>query len=504
MPWTPHRPLPARRRATLLPLLALVLLQACAPVFARSRPAGAAALRATLDSVFADTALTQAHWGVLVRSLDDGEVIYRQNAEKLFVPASNMKLVTGAAALQALGPAYRYRTRVLAAGPVRDGALRGDLIVVGSGDPTLSVRFGGDARAVFRAWADSLRARGIRRVTGNLVGIDSVFDDVPLGRGWAWDDLDAAYSAEISGLQFNEGAIAVRVYAGRAVGDAGVVVLDPPTAYVPVVNQTRTVAAGRAGWLDATREPQGAGLRLRGEVPLGSDALNERFATRNPTAYFVGVLRETLREAGVAVEGAAIDADEWPERATSAAGAAPLFTHASPPLAEILPAYLKPSQNQIAETLLRTLGRELRGEGSSRAGAAAEDSVLRAGGLPTARRLVIADGSGLSRYNLVSPAFLADLLTRMAQGPHAQLWQAALPVAGVDGTLASRLRGTPAERNVHAKTGTLSSVRALSGYLTTAAGERLVFSMLANHHARAAADVDRVVDAALARLAEWR
>ncbi|MFL5382488.1 MAG: D-alanyl-D-alanine carboxypeptidase/D-alanyl-D-alanine-endopeptidase [Longimicrobiaceae bacterium] len=221
-------------------------------------------------------------------------------------------------------------------------------------------------------------------------------------------------------------------------------------------------------------------------------------AIRDNTAYFVTVLRETLIASGIAVGGAAIDQDELPP------GARPtprdtLFVQSSPPLSEILRGFLKPSQNQVGELLLKTEGRVLRGTGTAKAGIAAVDSATRAWGLP-AWRLAQADGSGLSRYNLVAPWFLIGILEHMRRSPNFDVFYSALRIAGVDGTLANRMKNTPLQGNVHAKTGTVSNVRSLSGYLTTAAGEPMVFSMIVNHHTVTSRDADRLAEAALMRL----
>jgi D-alanyl-D-alanine carboxypeptidase/D-alanyl-D-alanine-endopeptidase (penicillin-binding protein 4) len=433
---------------------------------------------------------------VLVRSLRSGEVLYEKNAEKEFVPASNMKLVTASVALEALGPEYRWRTSFLAGGRVTGGVLHGPLVVRGSGDPTLSARFYPDPRAALRAWADSLRAHGITRIEGGIVGVDSAFAPPTLGAGWAWDDLDAYYAAEFGALQFNEGAIDVQVIPSRTVGRPAIVVLGPPTQYVTVDNRTTTAAAGSPVHLDVARDPVGPGIRVSGVVPADTPFVVESVAVRDPTAYFLAVLRETLREAGVAVEGQALPADEWPRERPAES---PIFTYASPPLREVLPGMLKPSQNWIAETLLRTVGRERRGEGSARAAEAVVDSTFRSWGLP-AEDLRLADGSGLSRYDLVTPELLVGILAHMRGSPNWELWYASLPVGGEDGTLRSRMAEPPLRGNVHAKTGTLTGVRSLSCYVTTAAGEPLVFSFLVNNHLRSAAAVDRVVDAAVRRL----
>ena len=484
------------------PALLLALAAACAPARPAAVPApapvpaGQGGIAAALDSIFNDTAFASAHWGVLVRSLESGETLYARNAGRMFVPASNMKIVTAVAALEALGPEYRYRTRVAASGPVRDGVLHGDLVVYGGGDPTISERFHGDVRTVFRGWADSLRAHGVRRVTGAVIGNDDVFDDVPLGRGWAWDDAADSYSAEISGLELNEGFVTVRVAPGPQ--RAAAVTTQPVSdEWVPVIGNVWMAPADSTPRVDIGRADSLSAVTVSGILPADT-AVEQEVSVRNNTRFFASVLRQALLEAGIGIGGQSLDADDDPARGKPASST-PLFTHTSPPLRDILPAFLKPSQNQIGEMLLKTLGRELRGIGSAGAGVTAIDSMAASWGLPR-RLLAQADGSGLSRYNLVAPEFLAALLERETRSPHFQVFAGALPVAGQDGTLRTRMRGTPAEANVRAKTGTLSGVRGLSGYVTTAAGERMVFSMIVNHHTLSSRDADRVAEAALMRI----
>ncbi|HEU0298576.1 MAG TPA: D-alanyl-D-alanine carboxypeptidase/D-alanyl-D-alanine-endopeptidase [Longimicrobium sp.] len=490
-------------RRSLAPLL-LALAAACTPA---ARPAAVPApapapderstVAAALDSIFDDPALAHAHWGVLVRSLDRGETLYARNAGRMFVPASNMKIVTAVAALEALGYDYRYATRVAASGEVRDGVLHGDLIVIGGGDPTISERFHGDVRTVFRAWADSLRAHGVRRITGAVIGNDDVFDDQALGRGWAWDDVESSYSAEVSGLQLNEGFVTVRVAPAPGQRAAAVTTRPVSDEWVPVAGNVWTTAADSAAAVSVSRADSLSAVVVSGTLPADT-AVEREVSVRNNTRFFAAVLRQALLEAGIGVGGRSLDADDDPARGKPARHTV-LFTHTSPPMRDILPAFLKPSQNQIGEILLKTLGAELRGMGTAGAGVAAIDSMVAAWGLPR-RLLSQADGSGLSRYNLVAPAFLVALLEHESRSPLFMVFDGALPLAGREGTLASRMRGTPLESHVRAKTGTLSGVRSLSGYLTTAAGERLVFSMIVNHHTLSARDADRVAEAALARL----
>ncbi|HEX6369652.1 MAG TPA: D-alanyl-D-alanine carboxypeptidase/D-alanyl-D-alanine-endopeptidase [Longimicrobium sp.] len=495
--------MPIRRSA---PALLLALAAACTPARPALSPAPAPtpaaapappAIAAALDSIFNDTAFASAHWGVLVRSLESGETLYARNAGRMFVPASNMKIVTAAGALEALGPEYRYATRVAAAGPVRDGVLHGDLVVIGGGDPTISDRFHGEVRTVFRAWADSLRAHGVRRITGAVIGNDDVFDDVALGRGWAWDDVEDSYSAEVGGLQLNEGFVTVRVAPAPGQRAAAVTTLPASDEWVPVLGSVWMAPADSAPRVRVRRADSLSAVTVSGTLPPDT-VIEAEVSVRNNTRYFASALRQALLEAGIGVGGPSLDGDDDPARGRPESSTV-LFTHTSPPMREILAAFLKPSQNQIGEILLKTLGRELRGLGSAGAGIAAIDSMAVAWGLPR-RLLAQADGSGLSRYNLVAPEFLAALLEREARSPHFAVFYPALPIAARDGTLASRMRGTPAEANVHAKTGTLSGVRSLSGYFTTAAGERMVFSMMVNHHTLSSRDADRVAEAALMRL----
>ncbi|HEX8391451.1 MAG TPA: D-alanyl-D-alanine carboxypeptidase/D-alanyl-D-alanine-endopeptidase [Longimicrobium sp.] len=485
------RPFPALLAAAALGACAPALASGPAPVAAHPRTAVAAAV----DSIFNDTLFAPAQWGVLVRSAETGEAVYARNADKLFVPASNMKIVTAAAALETLGADYRYRTRVAATGPVRGGVLQGDLVVIGSGDPTISERFAGDVRTVFRSWADSLRARGITRITGSVVGDDDRFDDVPFGRGWAWDDLQDSYSAEIGALELNEGFVTVRVQP-RA-GAAPAVTLRPASSSLPVTVTAITGPARSESTLQVTRAASGPGIVVSGAIAADTAFIEEEISLRNNTAHFTAVLRDALVESGIAVGGAAVDADDLSPAARRAA--ADLFTHTSVPLRDILPGFMKPSQNQIGELLLKTMGAELRGAGTAQAGIAVVDSAARAWGLPR-RLLAQADGSGLSRYNLVAPSFLVALLDHERRSPLSSVFYAALPVAGSDGTLRARMQGTPLQGNVHAKTGTLSGVRSLSGYFTTAAGEPMIFSMMVNNHTLSARDADRLAEAALLRL----
>jgi serine-type D-Ala-D-Ala carboxypeptidase/endopeptidase (penicillin-binding protein 4) len=487
----------------LRPLLVLIAFGGCAPVMAGPGAITTTPLAAELDALFDDPWAAHGHWGVLVRSLDTGETLYARNPDRLFVPASNVKLFTGAAVLQTLGPDFRYTTTIAGAGPIRNGVLEGPLVVTGTGDPTFSGRFFDEPRDAFRAWADSLRAHGVTRIAGGIIGVDTAFLDPTLGSGWAWDDLTAGYAAEFGPLQFNEGTVELDLFPSRTELQPALIIITPPTQAVRVINDTRTMPAGSVTALRILHDELGTGIILRGQVAADAEAQRRLVAVGNPTHFFVSILRETLREVGITVEGPALRHTELEATDLTVRDAIPLFTHSSPSLNEILTGMMKPSQNAIAETMLRTVGREMRGQGTAAAGAMVVDSLLTDWQIGDAR-LRLADGSGLSRYNLTSPELVVALLARMDESVYRDVWIESLPLAGRDGTLAGRMRDPPLIEQVRAKTGTLTGVRALSGYLTTRSGERIVFSTFINNHMMTAADIDRVVEAALERIATSR
>jgi len=485
----------------------LVALLLCGCAGRRSEPVGPAVrlpvdrLQTELDQILADPAFTNAHWGVMVQSLDNGQVLYRRNERKLFMPASNMKLVTGAVALAVLGAEYRFRTALSACGTVDEaGTLHGNLIVRGGGDPAISARFsGGDPLAIFRAWSDSLKQLGIGDILGDVVGDDDLFDDVHLGPGWAWDDLDAYYAAEIGALLFNEGAVRFSVTPGDGPNSDAHVVQDPQTDYLRISGRVSTTSDSTGVSLRASRRPFSNDVELSGAIWLGADSTVRSIAPHDPTMYFVTVLTETLRSEGIQIAGRPIDGDSIAEVCDVPVT---LLVHLSPPLGEILGPFLKESQNQIGEMLLRFLGVFDSDEGSTSAGRTMVARTLTAWGIPQ-DSYIQADGSGLSRYNYLAPEAIVRLLRRERQRPEFAVFYDALPIAGVDGTLEGRMRGTMAQGNARAKTGSISNARSLSGYVTTRDGEMLAFSIIANNFDTSIRPVEYVQDLIVERLANF-
>lgn len=476
--------------------LAAIALAGC--TLAGATAAAQGTLSSDLDTIFANPVLARALMAVRVESLTSGRVLYEHNADALVMPASNMKLVTFAVAAERLGWGYRYETRLESAGIVKDGTLTGDLIVTGSGDPSIGSADGGHA-PLFLEWADALSRAGVRRVDGRLIGDDNAFDDDGVGAGWAWDYLSAGYAAPTGALSYNENAAVARISAGAGVGSRTTVALGPPGHGLDLVNDVTTGEAGSTAAVDVQRPLLHRRVTLSGRVPLGGAVVMRTAAIDNPTRYFVDALSLALASRGITVSGGAWDVDDLTSPVNTSARRL-IAAHQSEPLSSLAGYAMKVSQNFYGETILKTMGRVEGRPGSASAGLQRVRETLGTWGIP-ADSMVIVDGSGLSRYNYLTATTLVSVLRHVwmderLRGP----FVAELPVGGRDGSLELRMRNTVLDRNVQAKTGTISNARALSGYLQTAAGDKLVFSMIANNYTAPNAQVDAVVESALARL----
>jgi D-alanyl-D-alanine carboxypeptidase/D-alanyl-D-alanine-endopeptidase (penicillin-binding protein 4) len=486
-------------------VLGILLIAACSTWGGPSQPSPSGervVFQRAVDSMVTQPAFRNANWGILVVDPVRGDTLYSHNAGKLFMPASNQKILTGATALAQLGPNFRFRTQFAANGRLVNGSLRGDLVVIGRGDPTFSDAAFGDAMRPMRAAADSLWSLGVREIAGALVRGGDAFPDSTLGFGWAWDDLDYGYSAGVDELFFNEGIANVTVYAAKSVGGPATV-RTAPARTVPKVGRVSVVTGGmmdpearqpnRISWETDVRGARPA-LNLSGFVKM-RDSATVTVALRNPAQAWLEAFAEALAERGIVLRGNVIS-----EPAVDTVGLTPLFSLASPPLRTVMPLFEKPSQNQIGEILFRTLGLEKSGVGTPDSGRRVVERQLAAWGADTAGHAV-RDGSGLSRHDYVTPETIVKVLNAMRQHAAFSAFYEALPIAGVDGTIASRMRGTPAQGNVHAKTGTVDKARSLSGYVTTPGGHMLVFSFLCNNFTVPNRDVERMQDAILVRLA---
>ncbi len=460
-----------------------------------------ATLTADLDRIFDDPVVARALVGVRVERLAQPGVVYERHATSLVMPASNLKLFTLATAAERLGWDFRFETRLEAAGTVADGVLHGDLVVVGGGDPSISGQDFG-AAPLFAEWSAALSKAGIHRVDGRIVGDDHVFDQATLGAGWAWDYLADGYAAPVGGLNYNENVAIVRAWPSAVPGDPVRVDVSPPGHLLDVVNAIKTGDAKADTTIDLARLPGSARLVVTGTVPAGGKVVTRTAAVDNPTRFFVEALRLALAEHGIGVRGGAWDLDDLPESPSGVRRV--IATRESPTLSALAGYWLKVSQNFYAETYFKMLGHTAGRPGSAEGGRRVISDVLTSWGIP-ADSFVMYDGSGLSRYNYVTAAGIVTLLRHVWDDPKLRgPFVAALPVGGRDGTLSSRMKGTGLDGNVEAKTGTIANVRSLSGYLETASHDKLVFSMIVNHFTAPDAQIDAVVEKALARLVAVR
>jgi len=436
------------------------------------------ALRRALERILDRPAFAPAFWGIEVRSLKTGRVLFARNADKNFRPASTLKLVTTAAILDALGPDARLRTTVETTGRLDGlGRILGDVFLVGRGDPSLfsGPTSGSGAIAPLPELAEALRAAGVRRIEGRVVGHEGAFTGDRRGSDWAWEDLTWSYGAEVSALSLNDNSVDLRLVPGERPGDPAVLEAEPRSSYYAVVSTVATAPAGTKKELTLARDAGGNRIRLAGSLPLG-ETWEGKVALEDPALYAATVFGELLEARGIRVAGAAATSSE-PRPVASRVVAA----HDSPPLVEMLKVVNKESQNLHTEMLLRLLGQRAKGEGSVAMGHEAARAFLARMGVP-GEGWGLEDGSGLSRSDLVSPHGLVALLVAMDRHPYAEAFKESLAVMGVDGTLKDRLRGTPVEGRILAKTGTLKRANALAGYATTPSGERLAFSIVVNNH----------------------
>jgi serine-type D-Ala-D-Ala carboxypeptidase/endopeptidase (penicillin-binding protein 4) len=458
-----------------------------------------AALQHDLDAILAAPALDRGYWGVLVTSLTTGETLFARNARKLMMPASNMKIVTLAAAAERLGWDYTYATTLFAVGDIGSDVLDGDLLVVGSGDPSLT---DAAAQPLFASWAERLRAMGVSAITGRIVGDDRAFEDEPLGMGWSWDDLGDGYAAGVGALQFNEDMVRVTVAPGAQVGDPAIVTTAPASSTLVIRNHLVTAAtAATETPLQMHRLPGSDRLDLFGSVAIGSAPAVHTVSVDKPAMFFVASLRRALIDHGIDVRGPAVDVHDLTDAPRREDGVL-LVSYRSAPLSTLAVRLMKASQNQYAETLLRTVG-AVAGAPTAASGAAATEAVLAGWGLDEGG-LIQRDGSGLSRYNYVTPEALVGILTHVDRDARLRdPFEASLPIAGTDGTLANRMKGTAAEGRARVKSGSMANVRAMSGYVTTEGGERLVFSILANNFEAPPETIVEAEEAIVVRLAQF-
>ncbi len=486
------------RCPSILPLLAGLLALAFVAA-GSSRDSLARRIEAALSA----KALAKARIGILVETADTGRVLFSRGANDLFVTASNTKIVTTAAALDLLGPDYTFATRFVAQGEIEAGVLKGDLVVVGGGDPNLSGRFhDGKAAAVLEDVARRLLLEGIRKVEGDLILDDRAFDTEWIAPGWPRDQLDRWYAAPVAALSLNDNCLDVTIRPGSGPGEPARVSIEPETAYVTFKNEATTTAVRSRNVYSLSRKPGTCIVRLGGEVSSGAGPVVENVTVDNPPLFFGAVFKEALERTGISVSGRVRCANRTPEEAEEAPGGGSAAPPAKGRCLHVLGTPLwttvevtnKNSQNGYAEHVLKVLGYERRGLGSFANGVSAVSDFLAGVGVPRGTYRMV-DGSGLSPENRFSPWQLVRVLAAMRDHPTAALaFFRSLPVSGTDGSLKDRLREEAYRGKVAAKTGYIRRASALSGYARCRSGVTATFSVLLNDFAGSNAEMKEIQD----------
>ncbi|WP_109126709.1 D-alanyl-D-alanine carboxypeptidase/D-alanyl-D-alanine-endopeptidase [Dyella sp. C11] len=465
-----------------------------------------APLGAQIDSLISQPRFAGADWGIAVISLSTGRTVYSHHADQLFQPASTAKLFTAAVTLNELGPNFRIPTRVLAGGDIRNGRLEGPLILYGMGDPTLGV----DAATLH--WADQLAEQlanqGLHRIHGDLIADTTYFASPSMGSGWEATDLQSWFAVPATALSVSENQVDVTVTPGIGNGAPAELRFEPAEAMPTVANEIVTSAQRTRSDVNLYRAPGDGVLYAFGNIAAKAPPQNYKLALPDPAQFAGRQLQEALLRHGIQLDGKLLTV-HWPRRDTFLpAQPRTLAEVLSPPVGEILERGLKRSQNLYLQNLLLLSGVKAQADTEQREGSAgfvtSERWGIRAmhqlleqiGITPAASQ--IEEGTGLSRRNLATPNAMARLLVYLAGQPYGPALVEALPIAGIDGTLQWRMRNTPAENNVHAKTGSMSFVHCLAGYVTASDGERLAFAIMLNNYSppegapSATKDIDQI------------
>ena len=483
----------------------------------------ATALGTQLQQLIDQPKWESALWGVHIVSLKDGKVLFSSNARKRFLPASNMKLLIGAAALDAFGADFRFETPVYGEGIIdAQGRLLGNLVIAGRGDPNLEGRtynpqheelMQQDIPGFMAQIAGQLADRGVKSIVGDVVSDETLFLHEPHDPSWALENVLWSYSAPVNSLAAAENWFQLEVLPGETEGSAAFLRPVPVESGLVLVNQVKTTSQGREAWMGVDLSPEGSHVTLRGEIPLRHAGLKYNLAVRDAGVFAARLLKLALAQRGIAVTGEVKTRQLSPleilEQGKPSLDAAKRLQSAhreeqklanirTQPLSESLKVMLKTSNNLYAEMMLRNLGAHATGLGSVDTGVAALEKFLEKTG-NSKNSVSLNDGSGLSRKNLITPESVVRVLQYMDQHLHRDVFLDMLPVAGRDGTLRNRMKKGPAFEHVFAKTGSIDFVSTLSGFAIAKNGERLAFSIMVNNSNATSREVREAID----MICEW-
>lgn len=448
-------------------------------------------LTTSIDFIIQNSRVPDAFWSVCVRDTT-GKKLVDINSDRLMTPASNLKLLTSAAVLETLGPDFQYHTRLYGDGKLSDHIWHGDVYVVGKGDPSISGQYyKGDRLHVFDEYRHQLDSLGIHKIDGYLIGNDAYFDDIPYPGGWIWTDLTYYYAVQLDALSFNDNAVDLTVVANKDVGSAPTISWFPfNTNYVHFLNE-QMIAPKGTPYQESYRRILGTNsILLRSTLPQGYIE-NESLAITNPALYFVDTFKKFLQMNDIPVTNKAIVDDQqhdWKHEK----GMKLLGDHVSPPLGVLLKRVNKNSDNFYTEMLLKTAAAEkYHTQGSTDLGIQLVKEFADSIGIDSSR-VIMQDGSGLSGNTLISTGTITYLLNYMRTAHYASTYVNSLSVASRDGSLENRFWNSPLNDNIEGKTGYISGVRSISGYLKTHLGKTLIFSIITNHFNQEISVIDSV------------
>jgi PBP4 family serine-type D-alanyl-D-alanine carboxypeptidase len=475
-----------------LRIVVVLILLWCAVLPAFGGDSHASSLSLYTENVLNERGLTGASFGIEVYSLSGDSIVYSREADRLLIPASVTKMLTSAAALDALGADFRFTTVCLTSGTLSaDGTLSGDLILEGGGDPTANIKMVDPLReSKLSVWADSLYAHGLRNVSGNLVMRTSAHLLEGVAARWELGDINGGFAPPVDGFGFNSNVCHLEILPGSTVGSDALYTLDPPFAPVHVKSRVLTTRSDAPPAINFQIEPEDTSVLITGEIPFGNRGQFLWVPVQDPALYFGRAFRDVLQKKGLSIGGDVIvDRSIRAERGPGTL----FFVHPSPPLPNVLAVMNKESDNYLSEYVLHALSLSACGIADRRCGLQAVTNFVAKCGVPKTD-LILEDGCGLARQNLVSAHALTQVLRTMHAHPLGEVYKSTLSISGIDGTLQGRLGGADYAGRMHGKTGSMTHVSTIAGYVTTRSGETLAVAILCNNFRTSLTHIRRVQD----------